>query len=326
MKKILVSIAALTVLAACAAPPATPPTAPVAASSPAEPALTEADATAKEKAIWDAIKNKDYTGFADMLAADQLEILAEGVMDKNASVEGVRQFEPTDVTFSDWKYLPIDKDAAVISYTVAFKGKFQGKEFPATSARASSAWVRRGGKWLAAFHQECEVAKPMYQTAKPAASPAATPAAPPATGPDPIANENIVWDLFKAKNYDAFAELLTSDFLEVEPDGTYDKAGSVKGVSMFDASKAVLSDFKTVNLNSDAALVTYIVKNAGPPSAPLGVRHSSIWVRRAGKWMGFFHHGGTPVRAATPAPPASPAASPKASAASPSVSPAAKTP
>ena len=61
-----------------------------------------------------------------------------------------------------------------------------------------------------------------------------------AAGPDPIANEKTVWDLFKSKNYDAFAAMLAPDFLEVEPDGYFDKAGTVKGVSMFDASKAVL--------------------------------------------------------------------------------------
>ena len=336
MKKILVIVAALTVMAACAAPPANrEATAPVTASSPAEVAMTEADAIAKEKAIWEAIDKKDYDGFGAMLAADQLEILPEAVHDKTASIDGVKQFEPSEVTYTDWKYLPIDKDAFVVIYTVAFKGKFQGKEFPPTTARASSAWVKRDGKWLAAFHQECELKPPMKMPASPpaktAASPTATPAAAPATGPDPIANENIVWDLFKAKNYDAFADLLTPDFVEVEPDGVYDKAASVKGVSMFDASKAVLSDFKTVNLDADAAVVTYTAKIPGERGAPMGMRHSSIWVRRDGKWLGFFHQGGTPVRPPSPAPAASPKASPVASpkvspAASPKASPAAKTP
>jgi hypothetical protein len=26
-----------------------------------------------------------------------------------------------------------------------------------------------------------------------------------------------------------------------------------------------------------------------------GERHSTIWVNRDGKWLGLFHHGGTPV-------------------------------
>ena len=314
MKKILVLVSMLIVAAACAAPPTNQPAAdtnkntnPAADTTTA--AITEADATAKEKAIWDAIKQKDYATFEAMLADDSLEILSEGVRDKAGSIAGVKEWEPSEVNFSDWKFLPIDKDGFIVAYTVAAKGKYRGKDFPLESYRCSSAWMRRNNKWLAVFHQECPVKKPMPPPppAKPGPSPAATAAAP-TTGPDPIANEKIVWDLFKSKNYDAFASLLASDFMEVAPDGYYDKAGSVKGVSMFDASKSVLSDFKTLNPNANSSLVTYTVKD--PAFAPKGERHSTIYVNRAGKWLGLFHHGGTPVEPAPAPAAAKPAASP----------------
>jgi len=276
--------------------------------------MTEADAIAKEKGVWDIIKNKDWDAFGNMLDVDQMEVTGEGVNDKAASIASVKKFEPTEVVFSDWKFLSIDKDAFIVIYTVNTKGKYDGKEFKPLSARASSAWVKQGGKWLAIYHQECELkpAMPMppSKAEKAAPSPTSTPAAPPATGTDPSANEKIVWDLFKAKNYVAFGELLAPDFVEVEPDGVFDKAGTIKGVSMFDASKAVLGDWKTLNLDEDAALVTYTVKGGGTPAEPLGVRHSTIWVKRDGKWMGLFHHGGTAVM--KPAPPAAPTAAPKA--------------
>jgi hypothetical protein len=291
--------------------------------------MTEADAIAKEKAVWDTIKNKDWDAFGNMLAEDQMEVTGEGVSDKSASIASVKKFEPSEVVFSDWKFLSIDKDAFIVIYTANTKGKYDGKEFAPQSARASSAWVHRGGKWLAIYHQECPVKPPMpmpVSKAKAAPSPTSTPAAVPATGPDPGANDRIVWDLFKAKNYDGFASLLAPDLIEVEPDAVYDKAGAVKGVSMFDASKAVLSDFKSVNLDDDAALTTYTVKGDGTPDAPLGVRHSSIWVKRGGKWLGLFHHGGTvvmkPAAMAAPSPAASP--TPKNSPASPANTPAKK--
>src|SRR6185503_19757149 len=107
MKKILVIIALLVVAGACATTPTPPTTNANVASTPAAVALTEADAVAKEKAIWDSITKKDYTAFADMLAEDQLEVLDEAVHDKAASVAGVKDFEPTDLTFADWKYLPV---------------------------------------------------------------------------------------------------------------------------------------------------------------------------------------------------------------------------
>lgn len=327
MKKILAVVPILFLAAACAAPPTNKQAEPVAntnsAIEAAPPAVTEAEAIAKEKAAWDAIKNKDYDAFAQGLAADWLEVLPEGVLDKTTSIEGVKQFEPSEITFSDWKFLSINKNCFVISYTVATKGKFQGKELPPASTRASSAWVYRDKKWVTLYHQECPVRRvPAGNTgAKPAASPA-EPVAVPALGPDAIANEKAVWESFKNKNYAAFEAMLAPEFLEVAPDGFYDKAGSVKTVTMFDASKSILSDFKTAKLDDSATLVTYVVTD--PRFAPKGERHSSIWATREGKWLAYFHHGGTvvgkplpppPTPSATPTPKASP--SPKASPATP---------
>ena len=313
MKKIFLFVSALIFAAACAAPPTNiaPDTTRNTATEPATPAITEADAIAKEKAVWDAIKNKDYDAFAALLTSDQLEVLDDGVHDKAASVEGVKQFEPSELTFSDWKFLPIGKDAFIVAYTVAMKGKFQGKEFPPSSSRGSSAWVYRDKKWVAIYHQECPVkpAPTAGSPAKPAASPAEQPVVP-TPGADATANEKTVWDLLKSKNYDAFASMLASDQLEVEPGGFYDKAATVKAVSMFDASKAELSGWQTVKINDKAALVTYTVKGTG--FAPEGERHSTIWANRDGKWAALFHHGGTPVRKPTapPSPTPSPASSP----------------
>ena len=303
MKKILAFVSLMAFALACAAPPPTNRDLATNANRGTNAAekppmmMTEADAIAKEKAIWETIKNKDYDAFASMLDPNQLEVLDVAVHDKAASVAGVKDFEPSEVVFGDWKYLPIDKDAFIVTYTANMKGKYKGKDFGPDSVRASSAWVNRDGKWLAIFHQECPVKPPMPAPspggpAKPIASPSVAPVAA-VTGPDPVANEKLVWDLFKAKSYDAFAALLAPDFLELEPDNAYDKAASVKGVSQFDASKSVLSDFKSVKLDGDAALVTYVVTGAGFSPAP--ERHSTIWVNREGKWLGLFHHGGTPV-------------------------------
>jgi hypothetical protein len=304
MKKILLVVSALALTAACSAPStnreATPP---VNTNTPAVVAMTEANAITTEKAIWDAVKNRDFEAFGKLLADDQLEVTGEGVFDKAGSIAALKDFEPSELTFSDWRFLSIDKEAFVVSYTVQVKGKYKGKEFPTESARASSAWVQRNGKWLAIYHQECEVRKEptptkAAATAKADASPAPAPAATP--GPDPVANEKLVWDLFKTKNYDAFGTLLAPEFMEVQNTGVYDKAESLKGVTTFDASKTELSEWKTARLNANAMLVTYVDQTPGMPGA--GSRNATIWVNRDGKWLGLFHHGSTPVVKAAPVP------------------------
>lgn len=296
MKKLFVLISLLFVAAACTAPPANQGTvnSSTVAEKPSAPAMTEADAIAKEKAIWDTITKKDYDGFAAMLDSAQLEVTADGVQDKAASVTMVKDFEPSETTFSDWKFLSIDKDAYVVVYNASIKGKFKGKDFPPTTVHASSAWANRDGKWLAIYHQECDVMNmppPSAATKKAGPSPATAPVQATATS-DPIANEKMIWGFLQAGQYDAFGSLLATDAIEVNTSGVYDKAGIINGVKGSDLSKSTISAFKTLNIDRDAALVTYLVTTPG--GKPPEEHHTTIWALRDGKWLAVFHHG-TPV-------------------------------
>jgi hypothetical protein len=301
MKKILalVSFLAFLVLAAaCAYQPTTNTGANSNAnmSSTKTAAPSEADMIVLEKAAWDTLKKKDYAAFGNMLAPDYIEVTEQGVFDKAGIVADVKDFNVTDVTFSDWKMIPIDNDAVILTYQMTLKGTFKGDEVPPGPYRAAAAWVNREGKWLGFYFQQSPIKPmpPMPPPATPSASKAAaSPAAKPGeAGPDPIANEKLVWDLFKSKNYDGFATLLDSAFVELASTGVYDKAGTVKGVADMDASEFELSEWKSAKLDSDAALVTYLVKPANPKWD--SERHTSIWANRGGKWLGLLHVS-TPV-------------------------------
>jgi hypothetical protein len=276
------------------------------ASPKAETGDVSSSVISQEKQIYDAIKSKNSDAFAGMLADDFIYIAPDGTYDKAGTVNGIKGIDATDITLSDWKVLPLDKDAAVVYYNVAMKGTSGGQPMPSTTMRASSAWVNRGGKWIGIFHQECELKPaqppPPPASGKPAAkaSPAMS-AMPAACGNDDgVAREKMVWDALKKKDSNAFANYLADDAIEIEPDGVYNKAASVQTVSQFDFSKVTLSDFKTVNLDSDAALVTYMVKGNAPGFGPQGERHSTLWVKHSGNWQAEFHHG-TPIMAAMPA-------------------------
>ena len=320
MNKILVILSLLIMAAACAAPPTNQP-APSSNTNAAETTSTammsEADAIAKEKATWATIEKKDYDAFGNMLTSDYIEVGDDGTYDKAGIIAELKDFTIADPSFSDWKLMAIDKDAALLMYNVTFKGTFKGQEVPPGPYRASSVWVNRDGKWLAAYYQQT-LAKTSPMPAMPANTPAAkgsaslakTPEA--STGADLVANEKMVWDALKRKDYDGFAAFLDDAQIEVETDGVYDKAGTLKNVRMFDASKSEQSDFKTVKFDSDASLVTYVVKSADPKVAKS--RDSTIWVNRGGKWLALFHQG-TPESPASamPASKMSPSPSPKAS-------------
>jgi hypothetical protein len=298
MKKILVLVCLLlTAVTACAPQPAGNKDTVANANQPAEtkPVAampSESDIIAKEKATWDAVKKKDWDAFGAMLTSEYVEVLDSGVHDKAAALTGVKDFDLSEVTYSDWKMIPVDKDAALITYSVTVKAKYKGQDVPPGPYRETSAWVNRNGQWLAAYYQETVASKepppppPPVDKKAPAASPSAATKAGAEAGSDVVANEKMVWDLFKSRNFDAFAALLAPEFMEIEPTGVYDKSGSVKGVQEMDANQFTLSDWKATKFDDDASLVTYTVTVKGQKDY-----HSSVWANRNGKWLALLHQG-----------------------------------
>ena len=308
MKKLIAGVCFLVLFAACqpvanenmANANKTPETKAVAPPS-------EADMIAKEKAAWDAFKRKDADAFKKMLAPEYVEITNSGVLDLAATVALMNDVTFTEVIFADWKMTQVDKDLMLLTYTTTQKGTYKGESFPDESHRNGSAWINRNGEWVVIYFQDTPIAKmppPPPPASKPTAA-SASPAASPAkveTTDDVIANEKLVWELFRTKNFDAFQTLLAPEFMEIEPTGVYDKAGSVKELSQMDASLFEQADWKAVRFDDDSALVTYTVTMKGPK--PEKYYRATIWAKRDGKWLSF-HHQGTPASAG-PAASASP--------------------
>jgi hypothetical protein len=319
MKKLVVFVFVLLIAAACAAPPTnqsvvtnTP------SASPAVAPLTETEAIAKERAVWDALKAKDFVAFEKMLTTDYLEVLPDGVNDRAGTLTDVKDLEITDVTFSDWRLIPLDKDAALLIYNATIKGTFKGVAFPEGPYRNASGWVNRDGKWQAFYYQETlakaapttspsPAVSPALTTTSPAASPAAS-AAPTTLPADPAEREKMIWDMLKRRDYDAFASYLDPAAVEVEPEGVFDKAGTLNSVRMFDASKSELSDFKTIKVNPNTDLVTYLVTIPGIADG----KHlaTTISVNKGGKWLALFHQGTEMVAGAATASPTKPPTDP----------------
>src|SRR5947209_16644627 len=63
------------------------------ASPSSSPAAAPSTAIDAEKAVWDALKSKNYDAFAAFLAADSLEVEPDGIHDKSGSIEGVKHFD-----------------------------------------------------------------------------------------------------------------------------------------------------------------------------------------------------------------------------------------
>jgi hypothetical protein len=264
------------------------------------PGVSQADIEAKERQTWDAMKAKNWDAFSGMLSDDFVYVTDDGVHNKAQTSDAVKKLDMTEYTFTDIRFLKVDDDLAIITYTSTEKSTYDGKANPDTPARNSTAWINHGGKWLVAYHQDSKIMEPPAgqprpaATASPASSPAATATASPAASPAAPATatdaEKQVWDAIKRKDYDTFSNFLLSDALDVEPDQVYTRSETVEGMKHMDASKFSQSDFKETKFDADATLVTYLV--TGPMAGKtVNERHSTIWVNRGGQWKAAFHQG-----------------------------------
>ncbi|HVG35494.1 MAG TPA: nuclear transport factor 2 family protein [Pyrinomonadaceae bacterium] len=130
-----------------------PPTATSTGGSSSSDNPVEAMLIAREKEAWEQIKKKNGQGFSGYLAEDQIYVTKDGVHSKAETVKGVVEAGPTEIAFSDWKVVMIDKDAAIVTYTTKVGAAMACGPEPMTQ-RESTVWVKRGGKWLAIFHQD----------------------------------------------------------------------------------------------------------------------------------------------------------------------------
>src|SRR3990172_10680926 len=142
MKKLFAVLVSALAAAACAAPTEVTNTAPMSnANMMAEtkPAamMTEAEASSKERAVWDSIKSKNYDAFGNALDSDYVEASLDTLFDKTGIISASKDLVITDATFSEWRLLPIDKDAFVTTYTAKVKGSYKGEPFSPSPIRAS---------------------------------------------------------------------------------------------------------------------------------------------------------------------------------------------
>jgi hypothetical protein len=136
-------------------------TTPAASPSPSpkpKPAMSKAQIQksliASEKKLWEAFKNKDPKPFKATLTPDSVGVGEMGVQSKADLLKEITSggCDIKSFSLSDFKLTTIDGNAAVLTYKGVTEGTCGGTAIP--TVWASTVYVRRGGKWLAAAHQE----------------------------------------------------------------------------------------------------------------------------------------------------------------------------
>jgi hypothetical protein len=124
-----------------------------------KPAMTRAQSqkiiVSTEKKLWEAWKNKNTKVFKAYLSADSVMIGDAGVTTKTETLKELDEMacEVKSYELSDIKVAFLNNDAALMTYKSVQDATCNGQAVPPT-VWASSAYVKRGGKWFAASHQE----------------------------------------------------------------------------------------------------------------------------------------------------------------------------
>ena len=111
-----------------------------------------------EKNVWQAIKDKKFDAFQKMLSADFRSVYASAINKMEQEVADIKKVDMKSVTFGEMDVVFIDKDAALLTYTVTVEGTEDGKNVSG-KYNAASVWKKDGADWKGVFHSEVKAEK-----------------------------------------------------------------------------------------------------------------------------------------------------------------------
>jgi hypothetical protein len=106
---------------------------------------------AKEKAAWQAFKDKKGDDFKKVVDKDLRGVYAEGIADMDKELSDMKKWDMKSFAISDYKAFSDEKDVIVTTYVVKLEGTYDGKDASGTF-NAGSVWKKEGSDWLAIFH------------------------------------------------------------------------------------------------------------------------------------------------------------------------------
>ena len=108
---------------------------------------------AKEKAAWQAFKDKKADDFKKLVSADLVAVYAQGIMNLKHELEMMAKTDMKSFSLSDISVITTDADTAIISYKAKVESSTEGKDTSGNSI-CSSVWQMKNGQWQAVFHTD----------------------------------------------------------------------------------------------------------------------------------------------------------------------------
>ena len=117
---------------------------------------------AKEKAAWQAFKDKKPDDFKKVVSADFRGAYAEGISDMDKELSDMKKWDMKSFAISDYDSFSDEPDVIVTTYTVKLEGTYDGKDMTGTY-NCGTVWKTEKGAWMAIFHTNTKAEKPAGQ-------------------------------------------------------------------------------------------------------------------------------------------------------------------
>src|SRR5438477_3466722 len=102
---------------------------------------------AKEKAAWQAFKDKKADDFKKVVDKDFRGVYAEGIADMAKEMSDMQKWDMKSFAISNFSAFSDEKDVTVTTYIVKVEGTYDGKDAGGTF-NAGSVWKKEGNDWL----------------------------------------------------------------------------------------------------------------------------------------------------------------------------------
>lgn len=113
----------------------------------------------KEKAAWQAFKDKKADEFKKLLSTDLVTVYADGMHNLQQEVDGMSKTDMKSFDLSDFNVVFPNPKTAIITYKAKIEATSEGKDISGTY-NEGSVWHMAKGQWIGIFHTDMKVAAP----------------------------------------------------------------------------------------------------------------------------------------------------------------------
>jgi hypothetical protein len=107
----------------------------------------------REKAAWQAFKDKKADEFKKLLSTDLVTVYADGMHNLQQELDGMSKTDMKSFDLSDFNVVFPNPKTAIITYKAKIEATSEGKDLSGTY-NVGSVWHTAKGQWIGIFHTD----------------------------------------------------------------------------------------------------------------------------------------------------------------------------